>query len=441
MSKQRQEKDDKEIRKLERFFPIVILSVCRSNEIVSYSIFQIFDVPSRADPLEEATNFEADNLFKGQTVRFLWSDRHVTAAIFGAEDKSLKNGPEELYCCDNKEDINGKCIAGDIYSSVKPPALPARLQTTPSSESTPDETSVFQGLPGGEIIVYSICTGLISVILLAGTCLLRRYKQRGAHARPCPRGTSSEQLGNDIDLQVQATGTSTEVVGGIYETIHESSIPDLPISMHASHQSNESSDSSSDDNSDPLPNDGYLNPYQPMVPEFEKHGYSTIIIDNSDSDFSSSDKGERVSGYLNPYQTIVPDKDKHEYCKVNDDSCLEKNNVSDFSNQGNKDTYTDAHSHTSSRNTGIGENENQVEKSKPSDYEDSVDMDTTVQTSMCVAENELSHNEYIQTCAIDLKLCIDEHADSSDKLKKVGHCYEVRGSGDITEATCNFNDV
>lgn len=291
-------------------------------------------------------------------------------------------------------------------------------------------TFFFIGLHRREIIVYSICTGFVSFILFVCTFLLRRYKQRSANHIPSTRRIPPAQLGTDIGLHVQATGTSTDVVEGIYETIDESSlIPDLQMSVPARNEYNENSGSSSDDNSDPLPNDGYLNPYQPIMQEFVKHGYSTTTH-KSDLDCSSSDESDSASGYLNPYQTIVPDQDKHEYYKVYDDSRLVNNHISDFSNESTKDAYTDAHSYTQSKNTG---HENQSEGSW--------DMDKEVQTQMCVTENKLSHNEYIQTCDIELKLCINEHGKSTDKFERVGQCLEVRDSNDSLEATCHLDVI
>lgn len=235
---------------------------------------------------------------------------------------------------------------------------------------------------------------------------------------------------------------SSEVGAGIYETIDEPSIiPDVPISVPnpPRNENNESFGSSSDDNSDPFPSDGYLNPYQPMVQALEMHGYSSIV-DKSDSDCSSSGKDDRVSEYLNPYQMIVPDQEKHEYLKVNDDSCLEKNDVSDLSNQSPTGTYTDAHSYiTSGKYTGPKENENQFEKSKSPVCEDNLDIDKNA--SIFIVENGNTHNENQQAYDIESKQCIGIHTDSSNKLKKVYFLHEVRGSDDIPEADCRLNVI
>lgn len=294
----------------------------------------------------------------------------------------------------------------------------------------------FLGLHEREIIIYSISAGVVSFILLSCTFLLRRYKHRNAKTRPFLNASSLEQIPNDDAISV--TGASIEGGDGIYETIDESSIPDILLSRAPI---NENSGSSSDDNSDPLPNDGYLNPYQPMAQEFVKHEYSTIV-DKSDSDSSSSNNGERFSGYLNPYQTIVPDQDKHDYYKVNDEKCLENKCESDFLKQSPNDTYIDAQSYdTPCKITILGENENQCEKLDSSDYKDICEMDTKVRAPGCVEENEISHDENQQACDIELKRCVDEHADSSDKVEKVGHCHEVSELSDTPEATCHFNVI
>lgn len=290
--------------------------------------------------------------------------------------------------------------------------------------------------------MYSICTGLVSLILFVCTFLLRRYKQRSANNVPFLHGTTPEQHVNDIDVQEQAISMSSEVGAGIYETIDESSIiPDVPISVHIPprNENNESFGSSSDDNSDPFPSDGYLNPYQPIAQEFEMHGYSSIV-DKSDSDCSSSGKDDRVSGYLNPYQMIVPDQEKHEYLKINDDVGLEKNDVSDFSNQSHTGTYIDAHSYnTPGKYTGPEENKNQCEKMKSLAHEDNLVIDKNVKASIFIGENEMTHNENQQRSDIESKQCIGIHTDSSSNLKKVYFSHEVRGSDDIPEADCQLN--
>lgn len=278
----------------------------------------------------------------------------------------------------------------------------------------------------------------MSFILLFCTFLLRRYKQRNSNTRPFPNASSPEQISNDGDIPI--TGASIDGGDGIYETIDESSIPDILVPRADGNLSNASSGSSSDDNNDPLPNDGYLNPYQPMTQEILKHGYSTLV-DKSNSDCSSSNNGERVSEYLNPYQKIVPDQDKHEYYKVNGETYLEKDNTSDYSDQCPNGAYTDARSYRTSENTGHGENENQSKKAKPSDYADGLDIDKKDDSSICVAENKLSHNEDQRTCDIELKRCIDERVGSSDKGDKVGHCHEVSELSDTLEATCHFNVI
>lgn len=283
-----------------------------------------------------------------------------------------------------------------------------------------------KGLNRREIIVYSSCTGLVSFILFICAFLLRRYKRRNANTQHVIHSTSQEQ--NSHAIETPATDAPTEGVDGIYETIDESSIPDFLIPTHTRNHSNENDGSTSDENSDPLPNDGYLNPYQPMEQEFERHGYLSIV-DKSDSDCSSSGKGERVSVYLNPYQTIVPDQDKHEYLKVNDDSCLETNDVKDSSNQSPLGTHTDEHSYTSSKYIEQEDTKNQCDKLESSDYEDIWDMDKNVEASMHIEENELSRDQY------QLQMCIIEHTDTSDILAKVDHCLEVRGSCDLPETT------
>ncbi|CAG2231363.1 unnamed protein product [Mytilus edulis] len=261
--------------------------------------------------------------------------------------------------------------------------------------------------------LQSTNNGLVSFILLLCTLILRRYKRRNTNTQHFLNSTSLEQPFHAIEIPT--VDEPTEIVNGIYETIDESSILDLPISMLARNIGIENDGSISDDNSDPLPNDGYINPYQPIVQEFETHGYSSIA-DKSDSDCSCSSKSERVSEYLNPYQTIVPDQDKHEYLKVNNDSCLETNNLNDSSNQSPLGTQTDEQNYTSSKYIEQEDTKYQCDKLESSDYEDIWDMDKNVQASMHIEENELSHDQY------HLKICINEHTDSSDILEKVDHC-------------------
>lgn len=252
--------------------------------------------------------------------------------------------------------------------------------------------------------------------------LLRRSKQRNVNTRHFSNVSSAEQVPNDADEPVILASIGGG--DGVYETIDESSIPYIPITMPARNQSDESSDSSLEENSDPLPNDDYLNPYQPIIEQFEKHEY-TSIIERRDSDCSTLDECDEGSGYLNPYQMIIPDQDSHEYYKVNDGFCEGHNKESDFATQGLVVTYSDVHSYTSSTDTGHGENENETLYSI--EYKDSWDMVKNVQTSINVAENEMNHNKNQLTCDIELKLCMNEYPDSSEQLEVVNQYHEIRG--------------
>lgn len=83
---------------------------------------------------------------------------------------------------------------------------------------------------------------------------------------------------------------------------------------------NEEKDSDSvedDENSNPVKeevNEGYLNPYQPIIStEVHVHHY------DSTNDYSNaSDENERFSGYLHPYQLLVMNSTeaKNEYTEI-----------------------------------------------------------------------------------------------------------------------------
>lgn len=61
-------------------------------------------------------------------------------------------------------------------------------------------------------------------------------------------------------------------------------------------------------------NDGYLNPYQPIIStEVDVHQYSSTK--NEDDNSTTSDENQRDSGYLHPYHSLKTNNSevKHEY--------------------------------------------------------------------------------------------------------------------------------
>lgn len=103
----------------------------------------------------------------------------------------------------------------------------------------------------------------------------------------------------------------------IYYEIDDS----LLCSIHIPANDENDLDSFEDDkNSNSIPesvNEGYLNPYQPIIAtEVDVHKYSTTKTKEDNS--RTSDENPRDSGYLHPYQPLVASSanTKHEYIGI-----------------------------------------------------------------------------------------------------------------------------
>lgn len=196
------------------------------------------------------------------------------------------------------------------------------------------------GLQKREVIVYSICIGLLSFGLLFCTFLIRRYRHRHTIIRI--NNTDNIQRQDNPTIE-QVANDSSENVENAYEMIDERNlVTDNPLNEN-DQTSDHTSEGSSPVDTGPLPNDDYLNPYQPMVEVVENHEYSRTY-DTGDTDSSESNGENKSSQYLNPYQPMVSDSDRHEYCKAQQDfPDSEKDKIVVTTGQ-NSDAYTDAHS-------------------------------------------------------------------------------------------------
>ncbi|VDI55479.1 pancreatic lipase-related protein 1 [Mytilus galloprovincialis] len=162
----------------------------------------------------------------------------------------------------------------------------------------------------------------------------------------------------DNPIFEQVSNHSSENLENAYEMIDERNmVTDNPL-IENDQTSDHTSESSSHVGTGPLPNDGYLNPYQPMVEVVENHEYSRTHA-TGDTDSSESNGENKSSQYLNPYQPMVSDSDRHEYCKAQQDfPDSEKDKIVVTTGQ-NSDAYTDAHSFRPTHAFELKGNENE----------------------------------------------------------------------------------
>lgn len=103
----------------------------------------------------------------------------------------------------------------------------------------------------------------------------------------------------------------------IYDEIDESLLCDIPMPTNEGNNLDINEDEENSNTIEEEVNEGYLNPYQPIIStEVDVHQYNTTKFEEDSQ--STSDENPRGSGYLNPYQPLVASSanTKHEYTGI-----------------------------------------------------------------------------------------------------------------------------
>ncbi|CAC5363061.1 unnamed protein product [Mytilus coruscus] len=117
-----------------------------------------------------------------------------------------------------------------------------------------------------ETIIYIICTSCVTFVLTLCLVALNRYRRkRNRHLNVQHVITRDNNENNTVNCNQEQNHYEK-----VYDTIDESKMIDMP-GQHSIQAAESSSDSSIKD--DFNLSDGYLNPYQPMVPDPDIHDY------------------------------------------------------------------------------------------------------------------------------------------------------------------------
>lgn len=124
------------------------------------------------------------------------------------------------------------------------------------------------------LIIYIICTSGITFVLTLSIVSMNRCRKRN---RRNARNLVENRDGNEENA-VELNHIVVEYES-VYDTVDESQMVDMPI--HTDDQNNQNDGESTDSSESsilPAPDDlGYLNPYQPIVPDIEPHEYCSKV--------------------------------------------------------------------------------------------------------------------------------------------------------------------
>ncbi|VDI00343.1 Hypothetical predicted protein [Mytilus galloprovincialis] len=127
-------------------------------------------------------------------------------------------------------------------------------------------------------VIYSVCiTGLVVVIVICYVCI-HRLKNEKTEQKQDNRSQRNE-IQNALNVSLPFH-ESTIRLESIYDEIDEISLhnsEELP-STHRNVVSESSSEKTSESEMENMQNDEYLNPYQPIVENSNKHDYKTLNV-------------------------------------------------------------------------------------------------------------------------------------------------------------------
>ncbi|CAG2254335.1 unnamed protein product [Mytilus edulis] len=147
------------------------------------------------------------------------------------------------------------------------------------------------------------------LIHLKNECKTGYLSDLGEPCEPCRNDFYGRKCGdqchcnkNEIDNNENDAAQSNEAFESVYDTIDESQMIDMPT-----HYSISITESSSDSSAENFVSDGYLNPYQPMVPDKEVHDYLNVSSVGENGVPQNLIKKETMSLFID-VQTIMTTK-------------------------------------------------------------------------------------------------------------------------------------
>lgn len=122
------------------------------------------------------------------------------------------------------------------------------------------------------IVIYIICTSGVTFVLTLSMVSLNRFFKRNKRN---PRNRFIQIMDGNRENDVEMNQVDGEYER-VYETIDESQLIDM--SIHNNEQNDEESTGSADNGMIQVSDDDdYLNPYQPIIPDSERHEYCSEI--------------------------------------------------------------------------------------------------------------------------------------------------------------------
>lgn len=174
-----------------------------------------------------------------------------------------------------------------------------------------------------DIVIYTACIGgLLVVITICFICANRHRRKTSKQTQKSHRHQNTVKNGPSLVLPIQQNIIELE---NIYEEVDEISTlldEDLLQRTHATISNEPSSDDNSDGEHENMDNEDYLNPYQPIVTDYEKHDYKTVNKHDEHNDIIVKKSVVEKEEEEIPFENATK---MHEYLDVMNTGCENPN--------------------------------------------------------------------------------------------------------------------
>ncbi|CAC5392121.1 unnamed protein product [Mytilus coruscus] len=169
----------------------------------------------------------------------------------------------------------------------------------------------FDQFQNKESVIYIGCSGLLAIVVIILLTYICYKKTRKKTALENAESKNGNETASEEKHVFHWTSDKNNIGENVYDEIDDNFLCDIKTNEEKEVLADEDDDSSQ---STKDVNDGYLNPYQPIIStEVDVHQYSSVR--NEENDSTTSDENQRNSGYLHPYQSLKTSisEIKHEY--------------------------------------------------------------------------------------------------------------------------------
>lgn len=176
----------------------------------------------------------------------------------------------------------------------------------------------FSEYQNNERIIYIGCSSLLAIAVIILIAILCYKNTRQNTILDNVETKQNTRNGSEENNAVQWKNEKNVVNENEYDEIDESLLCDIRTTIHEENKRNSDEDDYNKQSIEAAANEGYLNPYQPIISmAVDVHQYSSTTNDTKDN-LTTSEENQRESDYLQQYQSLTKNTSdpKHEYTRL-----------------------------------------------------------------------------------------------------------------------------